>query len=445
MESFDVSLQMLQFMQVPLHKEWSVLIITKIKNKDMSNIKITIVTGSKPLANGDYKLYLRITKNREKKDINIVVRCKFMHFDSVREELTKNHPNYRDDNEFIINRKNKANEIVRGFQLEDYDFTLNEFEEEFRGVKKTDMTVAEFWKELIGDLITEGRTGNARAYKDTYNSFFKFHKNKSLKFSQLNYNLLDKYETYLRANNNQDGGIGVKMRAIRALFNYAIKKGVTDKRHYPFEVYKVSRFKSNNTKKALSREEFGKMENLDTSNLPTLIHSHNYMVFSYYTGGMNFVDVMKLKWSNIQGDRIEYKRSKTKGNFTIKISAPIQKILDFYSKHNGVTDYVFPILLSNDLTPTQIENRKSKCLGRYNNDLKKIAELQGVDKKVSSYTIRHTFATNLKFAGISTDKISELMGHHDVSITRAYLKPFEKEILDDAMDMLLPKSNDLKK
>ena len=404
---------------------------------------INIILRNKANSKGEYPIVMRIVKDRKAKVISLKLSTLKEDWDFKANKFKKGHSNALSRNRILLEVEQKALKIIDEFRLMEIDFTLEQFEEEFRGVKKTDMTVAEFWKEVIGDLITEGRTGNARAYKDTYNSFFKFHKNKSLRFSQLNVSLLYKYETYLRANKNEDGGIGLKMRAIRALFNNAIKKGVTDKRHYPFGVYKVSKFKSNNTKKALSREEFGKMEDLDTSNIPTLVHSHNYMVFSYYTGGMNFIDLMKLKWSNIQGDRIEYKRSKTKGNFTIKISAPLQKILDFYSKQKGVTDYVFPILLSNDLTPTQIENRKSKCLGRYNKDLKKIAELQGVDKKVSSYTIRHTFATNLKFAGISTDKIGELMGHHDVSVTQAYLKGFGNEVLDEAMESLLPKSTEI--
>ena len=85
----------------------------------------------------------------------------------------------------------------------------------------------------------------------------------------------------------------------------------------------------------------------------------------------------------------------------------------------------------------QIENRKNKCLKKFNGDLKEIAKLQGIKTTVTSYTIRHSFATNLKYAGISTDIIGETMGHQNVNVTRAYLKEFEDEVLDNAMEKLL--------
>ena len=54
---------------------------------------------------------------------------------------------------------------------------------------------------------------------------------------------MDKYETHLRANGCNDGGIGVRMRELRAVFNDAIKKGVTQEKYYPFKIYKVSKLK----------------------------------------------------------------------------------------------------------------------------------------------------------------------------------------------------------
>ncbi|CAH8281245.1 phage integrase family protein [Mariniflexile fucanivorans] len=88
----------------------------------------------------------------------------------------------------------------------------------------------------------------------------------------------------------------------------------------------------------------------------------------------------------------------------------------------------------------QIENRKHKTLRRFNKQLKEIAEIQGVEQNVTSYVIRHSFATNLKFAGVSTDLIGQSMGHHDVSVTQAYLKEFNDDIIDDAMSKLLEES-----
>jgi integrase len=145
---------------------------------------------------------------------------------------------------------------------------------------------------------------------------------------------------------------------------------------------------------------------------------------------MNFKDMMHLKWSDIQNNRIHYTRSKTKGKFNIEILDNAQKILDYYREQKRPTNYVFPILLSENLTPQQIDNRKQKVLRRYNLKLKEIAKLVNIDTRLSSYVARHSFATILKMSGTSIEKISEMMGHADVSITMSYLKEFSNEDLD---------------
>jgi len=401
----------------------------------MSSIKITL--RNKPTSDGEYPVIMRVVKDRKSKLITIGMSCLKKDWDNSNNRFKNSHPNWRQRNMTLLSLLQKGLKIIDEYAYDNIDFTLNQFEEKFRGKKQDKRSVSVFWKEKITDLIEAGRIGNARAYRDVYNSFFKFHTNKSLVFREITPEFLDKYETYLRSNGNQDGGIGVKMRELRALFNDAIKKGVVDEKYYPFKIYKVSKLKGKGVKKALTREQFRLMENIDTDKYPHLINSRNYMIFSYYTGGMNFVDMLKLQWNNIDGNRILYTRSKTKGRFSVKILEPVKKALNYYKSQMIITNYVFPILLKENLTPIQVENRKLKTLKKFNKDLKEIAKIQGINSNVTSYTIRHSFATNLKYAGISADVIGETMGHHDVSVTKAYLKEFDDEIIDDAMSKLL--------
>ena len=401
----------------------------------MASVKI--ILRSKSTSAGEYPVIMRIVKDRKSKLITLGMSCLKKDWDNSNNLFKSSHNNWRQRNMILLSLMKKGLKIIDDFNIDDIDFTLNQFEEKFRGKNAIKMTVFEFWKEKVCDLNKAGRTGNARAYKDVSTSFFKFQKDRNLMFREITPSFLDKYETYLRGNNNTDGGIGVKMRAIRALFNDAIKKGVVDEKYYPFKLYKVSKLKGKGIKRALTRKEMRLMESIDTDKYPHLINAKNYLIFSYYMGGMNFVDMLKLKWNNVQGERILYIRSKTKGRFTVKMLEPVKKVIAYYKLQNRLTTYVFPILLKDNLTPMQIENRKHKTLSAFNKQLKEIAEIQGVNQNVTSYTIRHSFATNLKFAGISTDLIGESMGHHDVSVTQAYLKEFENDIIDDAMKKLL--------
>jgi site-specific recombinase XerD len=89
------------------------------------------------------------------------------------------------------------------------------------------------------------------------------------------------------------------------------------------------------------------------------------------------------------------------------------------------------------MTFSHLENRKRKILRRYNKRLKEIAAMCEIDKPLSSYVARHSYANSLKQKGISTDIISESMGHQNIAITQAYLKELDNSLIDDAMEVLL--------
>ncbi len=400
----------------------------------MTSVKI--IQKSNALSNGEFPIYLQIIKHGKVKRISLNLSCSKDEWDG--NEFKRNHRNYIKRNRLLNKYKERAYAIIDEFSIDGLDFTLSEFEHRFRNRRKGNaVSVLEFWDERINDLVLSGKTGNARAYKDVKNSFFKFNKNKNILFRDITPKLLDKYEVYLRNKNNTDGGISIKMRTIRALYNYAIKMGEANIQNYPFRVYKISKLKGKNVKRALTVTEFKKFESLDLNEYPHLTDTKYMFLFSFYLRGINYVDMMKLEWKNIQDGKIHYKRSKTGKLFVIKILEPVQRILDYYKAQNRSTPYVFPILTKVGLEPMQIEYRKDKMLKVFNRELKEIASIQGIDKNITSYVARHSYATIMKYIGVSTDIISESMGHANLDVTNSYLKEFENDIIDDANDKLL--------
>lgn len=398
---------------------------------------IRIILRDKATKEGMFPVVLRITKDRKSKLISLGFECEKKDWDERNKEFKRSHKNYQQRNRLLLKYKEKAMKIIDEFAQEDTNFTLSQFEMKFRGIEEhTAKTNAiYFFDEVIGELVASGRLGNANAYKEAKNSLVRFSGTEIL-FKDITPEFLEKFEVYLRLNGNEDGGIAFKMRELRALFNTAIRRKHITREIYPFEEYKISKLKTKKTKKALSIEDFKKIREVDLSERPDLIEAYNYAMFSFYTRGMNFTDMVHLKWVDIQDGRIYYTRSKTKGQFSIQITEKIQQILDYYKAQDRKTGYVFPILLNVGMTHQQIANRKHKVISRYNRKLKIIAKLAGVDKEISSYTFRHSFATILKKTGTSTDIISELMGHSDVRVTMTYLKEFENDILDDAAKTL---------
>ncbi len=73
--------------------------------------------------------------------------------------------------------------------------------------------------------------------------------------------------------------------------------------------------------------------------------SRDIFIFSYLQSGINFTDIANLKNENIQNERVQYVRQKTKRLINIAIQEEAQRILDVYSVGNvSPTDYIFPIL-----------------------------------------------------------------------------------------------------
>lgn len=397
---------------------------------------VKLLLKNKPRSDFTYPIVLQVIKDGKAKVIYTGISCNKS--DWTGQELKKTHPNFQKRNLILMNIKQRALKIIDDFIEEGIDFTLNEFEKLFKGDKQNSrITVFEHFQDVIQRMKLSNRLGNSKSYLDTCNSFFKFHSDRDLTFKGLNVTLLEKYEAYLRNRNNQDSGIAFKMRALRALFNSAIRNGIVSNDHYPFDKYKISKLKGKGIKRALTRDEVKRIIEVDLSDRPDLINTKNYFVFSYFVRGINWIDVLKLKKENIQDDYIVYIRSKTKTVFKVKILPPVKEILDYYLNQNRATEYVFPILLRDDLTPMQIENRKQKTLKRFNKELKELAKVAKVAKNVTSYVIRHSYATNLKQLGVSVEKISQSMGHSSVEITNSYLKDFETDEIDFENEKLL--------
>ncbi|WP_423820196.1 site-specific integrase [Salinimicrobium sp. TIG7-5_MAKvit] len=401
-------------------------------------INVRIVLRKKMLSTGEFPVCLRVTKDRKTKYFKTIFNATEDEWNSATGKFSKRNNNYLQNNRLLIKFQDRALQILGELKIESDDFTLEDFEKNYREISNPiQSNVFTFWNEIIEEMTLAGRMGNARINREASKSILKFHGSKNLTFKNITPAFLNKYEVYMRSRGGTDGGIGVPMRALRALYNCAIERGLVKEKFYPYKTYKISKLKGKGSKKALNMEQVKKIVSLDLEKYPWLTNSRNFFVFSFYTRGMNFADMMKLEWKQIDDDKIYYTRSKTKGTFIIKIVPPVRDILNFYREQKRDTKYVFPILLHDNLSPSQIANRKHKVLQRYNLQLKEIAEICGINKTLSSYVARHSFANCMKQRGVATDIISESLGHQNMAVTQAYLKELDSSVLDEAVETLL--------
>lgn len=64
------------------------------------------------------------------------------------------------------------------------------------------------------------------------------------------------------------------------------------------------------------------------------------------------------------------------------------------------------------------------ALRAFNAKLSLLAEKLGVRSRISTYTLRHSWATTAKNTGASIEMISELLGHKSIRTTQIYLSSF---------------------
>ncbi|PKA97777.1 site-specific recombinase XerD [Flavobacteriaceae bacterium MAR_2009_75] len=401
---------------------------------------IKIVLQKVQRANGTYPIRLRVTKNRKSKFFKTIFYALPEEFDESAEQFTKKYANHVQCNRVLLKFKDRALKVFAELEYKDENFSLLAFEKAFLSTAKPKVITRNFfffWDQIIEELNEAGRTGDATIHDESFKALKKFNGSTNLEFEQITLTYLSKYEVHLRSRGGTNGGISIRMRSIRIIFNIAIDRGITSKELYPFKKYKISKLKSDSNKIALDYFDVMKIIQWKPTEYPHLIDSHNYFVFSFYTRGMNWTDEMLLEWSQIGRKKIFYTRSKSKGNFSIAILPPVQAILDYYEENSLDTKYVFPILLRDGMTPKQIEHRKKKTRKKYNKDLKEIALHCEIDAKVTSYVARHSFANSLKQMGVATDVISEALGHSDIKVTQGYLKSLENSVLDNAAASLV--------
>ena len=75
-------------------------------------------------------------------------------------------------------------------------------------------------------------------------------------------------------------------------------------------------------------------------------------------------------------------------------------------------------------------------MAKVNKRLKTIGKELGIPITLTTYVARHSQATVMKRAGVSTAVIREIMGHSSERVTQIYLDSFDNEQVDNALKSL---------
>ncbi|GAB3805525.1 site-specific integrase [Spirosoma humi] len=436
----------------------------KIREKKAS-VKIVLWT-SKTLADGSHPFVVRIHKEGTRKHITTGLSLHPQFWNPNKHEIRQSYPaEKRKALEKALEKWKErfteaAEELAVNDTRHDASSIVHKVIDERNDLRR--FQLLEYFDELISQFDKTGNVGNKRVYKDVQNSLRRFMgEGQDVPFDGITVKFCNQWENRMRSETVTDSTLSVRFRTLRAVLNKAIANGYAKPTSYPFarntaenHKFQIGKFDTRTTKRAISKSDIRKIEAYqppqENGKYATLRNTQDRLqlakdlfLFSYYCGGINFVDMAALRWSNIGTDldnkpRLSYIRQKTGGRFSIRLMPQALAILEHYKPETVHTAaYVFPILnTALHTTPTQRQNRCGKIMGQVNLDLKTIGTAVGIQTTLTTYVSRHSFAMALKRSGVATAVISEAMGHSDERTTQIYLSEFETDLVDAAFENL---------
>lgn len=243
-----------------------------------------------------------------------------------------------------------------------------------------------FTESIIAELSASNKTRTSETYRSALLSFSRFRNNVDLPLEGMTPALLSSYEVYLLGRGLTPNSTSFYMRILRAVYNRAVERGLTEQNH-PFKsVYTgVERTR----KRAISMNSLRRIRRLPLEPGSPLDFARDMFLFSFYTRGMPFVDMAYLRRNNLSHGVLEYRRRKTGQLLQVRWELCMQELLD---KHPVLPEstYLLPIII--DAAADQ--RRQYISAGhKINRNLKLVGQMAGLDRPLSMYVARHSWAT----------------------------------------------------
>ena len=317
------------------------------------------------------------------------------------------------------------------------------------------------WEGIIAKMKSEDRVGTAENYQWALNSFQKYAGDVS--GFKVDKNVINKWNDAMQNGVYIDGVLtgkiadatrGMYLRTCRVVWNECIRQGFLTEDKYPFSnkdktLISIPRGKRRQ-QSYLSVDEMTKLYQVFTEkNYPDTwdpaykARAHESLglfLAQYLCNGFNLTDAGRLQYNRTYfaegGKAFEFMRKKTSARSNdmsvviVPIIEPLQVILDEIGAKPEKDAYVFPQIFKG----VTDESQRRKMTVQENSNIKDrmiriCKDVLGWDKVVSGTWARHSFATNLKLAGVEEQYISESMAHsHGNDVTSGYQDMYPLEI-----------------
>jgi integrase/recombinase XerD len=386
----------------------------------------------------EHPIAIRITQDRASKYMFTGIYLEEKHWDKESEKVRKSHPQYREYNNLILNKRTEADNLIFDIEKKKAHVSASQIKKQIKRDVKN-ITFFKFAEEYFSDLSKAKRFHIESTDRGRLKNFKEFLKNHDLFFQDITVALLTKFQVFLKAEkDHKKRTIANHLLLIRTLYNKAISEGVIEKEYYPFGKEKVQIRFPESMKVGLDKEEVKAIEDLELEEGSIMWHTRNVWLIEFYFAGMRVSDALLIKWSDMPDERFYYTMHKNDKPVSIKIPDKVKQILIYYKKDKrSEDDFVFPDMKSARLTDQRDVQRKiNTAKKKFNKYLKRIAKLSGIKKNLSSHIARHTFG-NIAGDKIHPIMLQKLYRHSDLRTTIGYQANFITKPADEALDAVI--------
>lgn len=284
-------------------------------------------------------------------------------------------------------------------------------------------------KAKIDELIADDRIGSANSYRDSLKAVEAF-AGDNIQFSDITVEWLTRCEKLWTKRSLSITTRGMYFRNVRAMMNVARKMSLIKESQYPFGKGKFEIKTEEGEKKSLDGEQLSAIYHYSSPN-ETVNKYKDIWIFMYLCNGINSIDMIQLRYSDIVDGEIRFIRQKTVRTSTkrkaihIEITPEIQEIIDKWGNPNEGDNYIFPFLKGGE-TQQEIKAKNHDVYTRINKRMREVCEALGLNR-ITTYSARHSFATILNRRGVPVSYISQQLGHTSIRTTQTYLGSFERE------------------
>lgn len=321
----------------------------------------------------------------------------------------------------------RLEKVARTLEMERRRFTADDVITMFHKLTK-ESSLFTFMHGVIAQLKQLGKIRTSETYTATLKSFMAFRESQDVPLDGISSDMMLLYEAHLKTRDVSMNTISFYMRNLRAVYNRAVEKGLTPQ-NKPFRHVYTGVDKT--IKRAIPIKEIKALKELDLSLKPSLNFARDMFMFSFYTRGMSFIDMAYLKKSDLQNGILTYRRRKTGQQLSIKWEKCMEDIVSKYPQNQ--TDYLLPIIKETVNERRQYDN----ALHLVNYHLKDLSSLLKLQRPLTMYVARHSWASAAKAKNIPLSVISEGMGHDSEATTQIYLASLETSVVDKANKMIL--------